>query len=497
MNAIFKKIEHFQRTRIRKPLGIFFRKVRIETEILFGQVILKKPNRDPGSRIIVSLTTFPERIHEVELVLYTLMRQEYSPDEIILNLSSVEFPEREKELPGNLNRLIKSGIKICWVKDIKSYKKLLPTLKNYPNEIIVTADDDVYYPPDWLGKLVESHRRNPEGTHCHRANRIRFTSDGQIELYKNWETARVGGEKSIYYLPTGMGGILYPPDLFDEKVFDENIFMKDAPDADDLWFWVHTILSGNTSRIVDEPILQFEYINERRVMGKVDGTVLWHTNVKNGGNDRQLANLLKRYPVIKEKIVFRSAGYWDERYRKLGNSGGGSYGRLADFKAQILNKFVKEYGINSVIEFGSGDGNQLSLSEYPEYLGVDVSPTAIANCRVKFSGDSSKSFYLLQDSNDLHADLALSLDVIYHLMEDDIFHDYMNRLFNASKIFVIIYSSDKEEYYMEHIRHRQFSEWIIKNKKEWKLIEYLKNPYPFEQGNPDTSFADFFIYRKH
>ncbi|MGD9858413.1 MAG: hypothetical protein AB7U20_26025 [Planctomycetaceae bacterium] len=57
-----------------------------------------------------------------------------------------------------------------------------------------------------------------------------------------------------------------------------------------------------------------------------------------------------------------SSDYWVRRYRKGRNSGGGSYGRLAEFKAQVLNDLVREHRIQTVIEFGCGDGNQLALA---------------------------------------------------------------------------------------------------------------------------------------
>lgn len=72
-----------------------------------------------------------------------------------------------------------------------------------------------------------------------------------------------------------------------------------------------------------------------------------------------------RFPGSKE--------YWEERYKGEGTSGLGSYGKFAEFKAEIINSFVKDNKINSVIDFGCGDGNQLSLFEIPYYIGLDVS----------------------------------------------------------------------------------------------------------------------------
>jgi SAM-dependent methyltransferase len=90
--------------------------------------------------------------------------------------------------------------------------------------------------------------------------------------------------------------------------------------------------------------------------------------------------------VIIRSILFPgSKRYWENRYCQGGNSGAGSYGELAEFKAETLNKFVAENNIHSVIEFGCGDGNQLMLANYPYYTCVDVSPKAIEICRELFN----------------------------------------------------------------------------------------------------------------
>src|SRR5687767_4284814 len=72
-----------------------------------------------------------------------------------------------------------------------------------------------------------------------------------------------------------------------------------------------------------------------------------------------------------------SSNYWERRYRKGRSSGAGSHGRLARFKADVLNEFVEKNCIKSVVEFGCGDGAQLSLANYPAYLGIDASEYAI------------------------------------------------------------------------------------------------------------------------
>ena len=194
-----------------------------------------------------------------------------------------------------------------------------------------------------------------------------------------------------------------------------------------------------------------------------------------------------------------SSRYWEERYSTGGNSGAGSYGKFAEFKATVLNQFVAKLNAQSVIEFGCGDGNQLTLSKYPTYLGFDVSETAVARCKKLFQGDASKQFRLLADYKGDKADLALSLDVIFHLTEDEIFANHMRALFESSERYVIIYASDsddREAYEAAHVRHRKFTTWIQQNCRQWKLIEHVPNKYPYQGDYTQGSFADFFVYAR-
>ncbi len=237
---------------------------------------------------------------------------------------------------------------------------------------------------------------------------------------------------------------------------------------------------------------------------------LWYCTTLKPFTMKQLKKLLKRIPIIGPLIMalysklpghrFRSSEkYWIQRYQKGGNSGAGSYNRLAEFKAEIVNRFVEEHQIQSVMEFGAGDGNQLTLARYPRYIGFDVSEQALQICRRRFAGDESKAFKLVSQYNGESSELTLSLDVIYHLVEDEVFADYMTRLFAASQRFVIIYSSDTDQQgraQPSHVRHRRFSQWIDANLPEWELIGNVPNKFPLEGDENTGSWADFYIYEK-
>jgi SAM-dependent methyltransferase len=198
--------------------------------------------------------------------------------------------------------------------------------------------------------------------------------------------------------------------------------------------------------------------------------------------------------------IFRdSASYWQNRYEKGGSSGPGSSGQLAAFKAEVLNDFVARQGVVSVLEFGCGDGRQLALAKYPRYTGIDISPRALALCRERFAADKTKDFRLLADVGEARAQMTISLDVIYHLVEDSVFEAHMAALFDRADRYVALYSSDTDEnrdIQGPHIRHRRFSAWIAANRPGWVLATRIKNRLPYEGDSIGASFADFFFYAK-
>jgi SAM-dependent methyltransferase len=211
---------------------------------------------------------------------------------------------------------------------------------------------------------------------------------------------------------------------------------------------------------------------------------------------RKLKNAIDDLKSRQEMASFESEKYWVDRYAAGRNSGSGSYNHLAEFKAEILNDFVGTQQVRSVIEYGCGDGNQLKLANYPKYTGFDVSPGAIELCQQIFTADPSKEFKLAKDYAGERAELTLSLDVLYHLIEDRVYESYLSRLFDSATNYVIIYSSDKEEQQnIAHLKHRKFTTWVEKNRQQWELIQHIPNRYPDNGNAEQTSFADFYIYR--
>ena len=205
---------------------------------------------------------------------------------------------------------------------------------------------------------------------------------------------------------------------------------------------------------------------------------------------------VRRISLLRQWVRFTgSADYWESNYSHGGNSGDGSYGELARGKADFLNAFVRDHSIASVVELGCGDGNQLSLADYPRYAGLDVSPSAIAMCKERFAEDPTKSFFRYDTDcyadrgGWFSADLALSLDVVYHLIEDNVFECYMRHLFTAGKRYVVLYSTNMAlPGTAPHVRHRRFSPWVDVECQQWRLTAVTPGP------GMGPGRADFFVY---
>lgn len=221
---------------------------------------------------------------------------------------------------------------------------------------------------------------------------------------------------------------------------------------------------------------------------------------------RRVAGRRKAVPVVGDHREYwedfqGSRDYWERRYAKGGDSGPGSYDALAGFKAQTLNEFVSENQVASVLELGCGDGNQLRLADYPRYAGLDVATGAIDRCQELFAGDPTKSFFLYDprrftdNAGIFSADLAMSLDVIFHLVEDEVFLGHLRLLFTSARRFACIYSSNEEiADDWPHVRHRRFTDAVAEGHPDWELWKTVNNPH--KDDGREGAVADFYFYRK-
>lgn len=243
------------------------------------------PHGLPGS-LMVNLTSYPARYDTLYQTLQSLLLQSLKPDKLILWL----FHSDVTQLPAEILALQQEGLTIeTWPTDIKSYKKLIPALCRWPEAYHVTADDDIYYRPDWLAELVAGYNRDDKEVICLRAHYITLNESGAPLPYRHWlPKTEERGPSNRLFLTSG-AGVLFPPGALHADVTDADKFSRLSPNADDIWFyWMAAINQCRIRRVGD---------NKKLIVWKSSkATSLWHTNKRaEGGNDQQIANMIKAY----------------------------------------------------------------------------------------------------------------------------------------------------------------------------------------------------------
>lgn len=240
-------------------------------------------------RIIVTLTTFPGRITVVSNVIENMLCQSMMPDKVVLYLSEENFPNRFEDLPVRLLKLMHQGLSIEWCKgDIRSYKKIIPALKQYENDIVITVDDDLRYPVDMIEKLYDAHRKYPNAICGVRTHRITLDEKGEISPYNEWvkeDDTYVLEPRWDLFATTG-AGTLFPPRVFDDEAYNLDVIREICPTADDVWV-KFMAMRNKVPVVLATPAARLRYLP-----GTQDDR-LWNINVMN--NDTQFVDLINKY----------------------------------------------------------------------------------------------------------------------------------------------------------------------------------------------------------
>lgn len=234
--------------------------------------------------LIVSLTSYSARFAKLPLTLKCLLSQSMGPDRVILWIA---YEDKNAMTPAILS-LQESGLEIAYCDNIRSYKKIIPTLQYYPNCFIVTADDDVYYWPTWLAEMIQSYENNPKEVLCHRAHKISLKQDDLPLPYTQWDVETKCLEASPLIFQTGCGGVLYPPGVFHPDVLKADVFTRLCPNGDDIWLYWMMRLNGAVARKIETRQVLYGWTGTQQ-------TALFHSNVLCGGNDAQITAMMDAY----------------------------------------------------------------------------------------------------------------------------------------------------------------------------------------------------------
>lgn len=245
-------------------------------------------NEGARRNLTVSLTSFPTRIQYVSQVLESLRRQTRPADRIVVYLSEDQFPGREADLPEALRAQAAGGVLVHWVRgDLKPHKKYYYVFREYPDDLILTVDDDVIYPPEMIERFEATHQAYPRAVAAGRTHLITLDAEGEVNPYARWIQRTAGFEEgpAMQLFAVGVGGVLYDPKLFPPELLDEKAILETCPEADDLWLKAMELAAGiPVVRVMKLPeLVQF-------VPGSQD-TSLYRSNLDQGRNDEALARI--------------------------------------------------------------------------------------------------------------------------------------------------------------------------------------------------------------
>lgn len=255
----------------------------------FPTLIDRKPHALEAP-LIVTLTSYPPRFPTLGATLRSLLDQTIQADRTILWVAEKDLPL----LPDDVVALKDVGLEIRSCADLRSYKKLIPALQAFPGAWFATADDDVYYPPDWLEGLVKEaavHSRTVIATRAHLA---RLDESGHLVPYLDWNANTQHLHACLprtRLFPTGVGGVLYPPGAFADAVTDEDAFMRLCPYGDDIWFFWMARLAGTNHARTPAGFELLAWLRSQDVG-------LFHENQLNSRNDLQIRNMEEAYGPV-------------------------------------------------------------------------------------------------------------------------------------------------------------------------------------------------------
>jgi len=255
------------------------------------------PEKLCEEEVIVSLTSYGKRIYDVYLAIESIMQGSIKPNRIILWLSEEEFSN--KTLPQTLQKQMKRGLEIHFCKDIKSYKKIIFALKEFPNSCIITIDDDLIYNFDLVENLVAAHKENPNCIWANRIHEMTYNENNSLKSYLHWNmSSETDSQNKINNFFTSGGGTLFPPRSLHEEVFNEKIFTNICPTADDVWLNAMARLKRTEIRksFTHSPNGEDFLVNENL---QSNGLCVINTNPNKCNNDIQIKAVFTKYGLSK------------------------------------------------------------------------------------------------------------------------------------------------------------------------------------------------------
>lgn len=252
--------------------------------------------------IVLSLTSYKERLRFIPQVLKPIWNGSVKPIKTVLSLDEKDVPFINSESP-ELKSFIDSGRVELIVsrEDIKPHTKYFFAMKKYRNNIIVTIDDDIIYPQDTIESLYKGYLIHPDCIIARRVHKIRKDSEGKLMAYNKWDFECIKEKgPSKFLFATGVGGVLYPPNILEinDSLLSE---IKKCLNADDVYLKYLQAKKG----------ISVYYVGPNKKVGLkvISGSqkkALSFTNTQKVRNIENNDDYMKKFPpfIPKSKVIY-------------------------------------------------------------------------------------------------------------------------------------------------------------------------------------------------
>jgi hypothetical protein len=235
------------------------------------------PRHRLPSSLVVSLTSYPARFKTLHLTIKSLLDQTVKPDCIVLWVDHGAMAS----LPQSITELEGPDFSVRPTDDLRSFTKIIPALIAFPESFIVVADDDNYYPENWLRELVDAYDPALPAIVYQRGHRLAYLPNGRLAPYRSWQREVRDSPSllpSIDVMPTGVGGVLYPPGSLPARTVDVALFRRLSETCDDSWLyfmwrqngWKARRAPAAKSKLVTWPQTQEQSLMSFHLGGKKD-----------------------------------------------------------------------------------------------------------------------------------------------------------------------------------------------------------------------------------
>ena len=215
------------------------------------------------------------------------------PDKIVLWLGTEKFPD--KKLPDMFDEVKACGVDIEFREDLGPHTKYFYAFKEYPEDLVITFDDDWIYDSDVIECLYDSYQRKPDCVHAMRVEEIKFMPDGTMAPCNTFNyNGGIIGHASHRYMASGVSGVLYPPHSVNDEVFNLEAMKKLSFRNDDIWLRIMGILNDTKTVLVSHRNVPGSGVPGFMIYGSQE-VALWRSNVTGGENDVQMKAVLGAY----------------------------------------------------------------------------------------------------------------------------------------------------------------------------------------------------------